>query len=208
MTATRLRFLYFDLGNVLLNYDPQRAARQIAGVAGIPPERVWQIVYETDIVLRYERGEVTTDAFHDFFCQQAGCRPDRGAFLFAASDVFEINAAIVPVVAHLRNAGWRLGILSNTNESHWGLIHSRFTFVRAYFQWYALSHELGAMKPAAKIYEAAAKLADLAAEAIFFVDDREENVAAAKEFGFDAVQYTSVPKLADDLRDRGIQFNY
>ena len=43
---------------------------------------------------------------------------------------------------------------------------------------------------------------------IFFVDDRPENVEGARQFGFDAIQYTAADALASALRDRGIQLNY
>ena len=43
MSSNRIRFLYFDLGNVLLTFDQRKAARQMADVAGITPEKVWEI---------------------------------------------------------------------------------------------------------------------------------------------------------------------
>jgi putative hydrolase of the HAD superfamily len=76
------------------------------------------------------------------------------------------------------------------------------------FQVFALSYELGACKPARKIFDGAAKLAGVAPSEIFFVDDVTENVTAAREAGFDAVLYTTTRQLASDLRARGLEFNY
>jgi lambda repressor-like predicted transcriptional regulator len=36
------KFIYFDLGNVLLFFDHQRATRKIAELTGLAPELVWQ----------------------------------------------------------------------------------------------------------------------------------------------------------------------
>jgi FMN phosphatase YigB (HAD superfamily) len=40
---------------------------------------------------------------------------------------------------------------------------------------------------------------------IFFVDDRADNVAAAREAGFDAVPYTDAQSLIETLAARGIE---
>jgi HAD superfamily hydrolase (TIGR01509 family) len=71
-----------------------------------------------------------------------------------------------------------------------------------------LSYELHAVKPERAIYEAAARLAGHEPNEIFFVDDRPENVAGAREAGFESVLYTDVPQFVADLRKHGFRFNY
>ncbi len=204
-----IRFIYFDLGNVLLNFDHHLACRQMGAVAGVPAEKVWEVVFEGDLELRYEAGEVSDREFYDIFCQQTDTRCDFDALLHAGSEIFTPNLSIFPVVASLHAVGYRLGILSNTCPGHWTYCHSgRYALITSAFDVYALSYELGACKPAAKIFEGAARLAGVAPEEIFFVDDVAKHVAAARAAGFDAVQYTTTPALAADLRKRGIAFNY
>lgn len=203
------RFIYFDLGNVLLFFDHHLAARQMAEVAGIPAERVWQVVFESDLAPRYESGEVDDRAFYEAFCRATDTRPDFDALLLAGSDIFTLNVSIVPVVAALRAAGYRLGILSNTSPAHWNYCTGgRYVILDREFDVHALSYEIGACKPDPKIYEAAAKLAGVPPEHIFFIDDVARNVAGAQAAGFDAVQYTATAALAAELRRRGLKFNY
>ncbi|MGE0755973.1 MAG: HAD-IA family hydrolase, partial [Pirellulaceae bacterium] len=110
---------------------------------------------------------------------------------------------------HLRRAGHRLGILSNTNEIHWRFVsQGRYTIIRDAFPVTALSYELRSMKPEPAIYQAAADLAGVAPGDIFYTDDRPENVAGALAAGFDAVQYESPVQLAADIRRRGVRWNY
>lgn len=71
-----------------------------------------------------------------------------------------------------------------------------------------MSYELKAMKPQAAIFQAAARLADVQPDEIFFCDDIAGHVAGARAVGIDAVQYTSTPELVAELRKRGIRFNY
>jgi FMN phosphatase YigB (HAD superfamily) len=109
----------------------------------------------------------------------------------------------------LQIANRRLGILSNTCTAHWRYcIDGRYPILNSAFDVYALSYELGAVKPAAKIFAGAAQLAGVAPEKIFFVDDIAGHVAGARAAGYEAVQYTSAPALAAELRQRGLDFNY
>jgi len=204
----QLRFLYFDLGNVVLRFSHQRAAEQMARVAGVSFERVWQVVFEDGLEWQLERGNITREEFHARFCDAVGARPDLGALEHAASDIFELNASLVGLVGHLRATGHRLGIFSNTSISHWEHCTRKFHLLNCVFDVYALSFQLRAMKPEAAAYARAAELAGVPAEGIFFTDDRADNVAAALAAGWDAVLYESVSQLNAELRRRGVVLNY
>ncbi len=202
-------FLYFDLGNVLLNFDHRLACRQMAEVSGVLPERVWEVVFENGLELRYEAGEVSDREFYDIFCRETLSRPDLDRLTWASSAIFEINAPILPIVAALDAAQYRLGILSNTCRPHWNYCSSgRYGIITRAFDIYALSYEIGACKPDARVYRAAAELAGVAPQEIFFADDIASHVTAACQAGFDSVIYTTPANLAGELRQRGLRFNY
>lgn len=203
------KFFYFDLGNVLLKFDHHLAARQMAEVAGVTEQLVWDRVFGTDLELRYEAGEIDDREFYEIFCSQTNSRPDFARLLRAGSVIFTPNTSIYPVVGALIAGGYRLGILSNTCPGHWSYCHGgQYSLLQKGFEIYALSYELGACKPSPKIFQAAAELAGVAPQEIFFVDDIPGHVAGAKAAGFDAVLYTTTAQLAADLRERGLEFNY
>jgi putative hydrolase of the HAD superfamily len=202
-------FIYFDLGNVLLNFSHRRAARQMAEVAGVSAEKVWQVVFEGGLEWRFELGEIDARQFYERFCEGTGTRPDYDALDQAGSAIFDYNLTMLPLVAHLERAGHRLGILSNTNESHWKYCASgRYATIPASFEITVLSYQVHAMKPDEKIYRIAAERAGLAPENIFYTDDRMENVEGALRAGFDAVHYTTTPALARELRRRGVESSF
>jgi len=203
------KFLYFDLGNVLLGFDHRRGAAQMAAVARISPEQVWEVVFEGDLQEQVECGQISSDEFYQLFCDRTNTRPDQAELALAGSDIFDINSYIVPLVGSLHMSNHRMGVLSNTCGDHWNLVtDGRFTIVNRMFDIFTLSHEVGAAKPDPLIYAAAADRAECLPTEIFFVDDLEPNVAAAKEAGFDAVLFESVDRLASDLRQRGLEFNF
>ncbi len=70
--------------------------------------------------------------------------------------MFQLNVPVIPIVAHLRAAGYRLGILSNTCEPHWEFVHGgRFAIIQKYFDPCILSYRVGASKPEQKIFQVA-----------------------------------------------------
>jgi HAD superfamily hydrolase (TIGR01509 family) len=203
------KFIYFDLGKVLLCFDRDRQFRQMADVAGITPEKVRELFFDSGLYVAYETGELTTQQVFDEFCTKAGVACDRADLELAANDIFWPNVPMIPVVGALWSAGHRLGILSNTCATHWEFIaDGRFRFLTCHFEQATLSYEVGAMKPDAKIYLAAAEKAGVAPNEILFTDDLEENVAGARQAGFDAVHYTSTATFVDELRSRGVEFSY
>ncbi|MHC4179710.1 MAG: HAD family hydrolase [Planctomycetota bacterium] len=202
------KFLYFDLGKVLVDFDVEQMFRQLGEVAGVDPARVEEVVFDAGLQQQYETGRISGSEFYEAFCRQTGTRPDYDALRRAGSEIFELKVSMLPVAAQLRQAGYRLGILSNTCESHWEFCTRRYRILSELFTVHALSYRIGVAKPEVAIFHAAAELAGVRPEEIFYVDDHAPHVAGARAAGFDAVQYTSTPQLAADLRSRGIQFNY
>ncbi|HEY2412139.1 MAG TPA: HAD family phosphatase [Pirellulaceae bacterium] len=205
----RPEFIYFDMGNVLIHFSHEKMAEQMAQVVGIEPQLAWRILFEDKRGLEwaYERGELQREQFYARFCEAAGASADSDVLDTAGSDIFAINAPTCGLASQLASAGYRLGICSNTTLSHWGHCVSHYRVLATAFTVYALSFELGAIKPDPVFYRAAAKLTGASPDRIFFADDRPENVAAAKSAGWDAVVYESAAQINEALRVRGVISN-
>ncbi len=200
-----IEFLYFDLGNVLLRFSHQLMCQQIATVLGAQTEQIRALLFDDGWLVELETGRVSGELLHQRLCQQFQSQatlPDLGR---AASDIFQLNYSIVPLVTTLADLGYPLGILSNTSRLHWEWVLARpYAFVSELFGHHVLSFEVGAMKPSPWIYQAAAEAAGVAPEKIFYTDDIPKNVEGAKAAGFDAVLYTETPELIAQLQQRGI----
>jgi HAD superfamily hydrolase (TIGR01549 family) len=176
------------------------------------PADVFELLYkgyrdQTGLHWAAERGDLSPAEFHARFCEVTGTQPDRVAFERAGNDIFWPNVSIAPLVAQLRGAGYRLGVLSNTSQAHWEFCRRRYRILEV-FQVYALSFAIGVMKPDPQIYAEAARLAGVAPQEILFTDDRPENVAGARQAGWDAVVFESATQLSRELHGRGILTNY
>ncbi len=173
------KFLYFDLGKVVVNFSVEQMLRQIGEVAGITADQVRGGLFNAALLHDHETGRLTSRQFYEAFCAATGTRPDFERLIAAAADIFELNLPVLPIVAQLRQAGYPMGILSNTCETHWEYCRRRYRIASEGFGVYALSYKIGAVKPDAEIFLAAAKMAGCRPEEIFFVDDIAGHVAGA-----------------------------
>ena len=112
---------------------------------------------------------------------------DLDDFLTACGDIFWLNEPTIPVVSQLAQLNIGLGILSNTCEAHWDFAMKRFLALPQLFPIRVTSFEAKSMKPDAKIYEVAVKKAGVLPSEIFFIDDKPENVQAAKDAGLSLI---------------------
>ena len=201
-------FLYFDLGKVLVDFSVERMCGQIAAVAGLEPAAVQAAIFGDGLQEQYECGRLTVGQFYELFCQRTGTRADFDALCQAGNDIFTLNGPLLPVVGHLAAAGYRLGILSNTCEGHWEHCRRRYRILSEDFSVYALSFRIGACKPAAAIFRAAAELAGCRPEQIFYVDDVAGHVAGRPGRRLRRRAVHDARGAGRRAAQRGIEFNY
>lgn len=205
---TQVKFIYFDLGKVIFEFDHQIACRRIAERSGLTSEAVFKAVFESGLEVKYETGLVDCDKFYQEFSQTTSANISKSEFLDAIADVFEPNRKIFGLIAQLRARNFPIGILSNTCPAHWNFVFDRYAILNKFFPITILSYEVNSMKPDSVIYQRAIESSGCEASSCFFVDDKQENVDGAVKAGMDAVLYTSVRQLVADLEVRGIEINY
>ncbi len=205
--ARKPTLIVFDLGNVLFHFDHARICTQLSELTGVPVGDIGGFIETQDLIHRMELGNVQLREVYTEFCQSFSVSPEIDSVELAASDIFQLNFWMVPLMGKLALANHRLAILSNTCQPHWDFLVERYCFLSKLFSLIALSYELHLMKPDPKIYHSVAELAGVDPEEIFFTDDREENVEAARMAGWQAVVFQNEQQVAEELRSRDVNFN-
>lgn len=205
---TEIRFVYFDLGNVLVAFDPAVACARVAELFDVSPSDVDRAMYASGLQRRFEQGELSGPVFAETLRGHFGCceaKVPTAHLLDAASEMFTPIDPMAECLRRVRRCGRRVGILSNTCEAHWDWItRQAYPLLREPFHAEILSYQVGAMKPDPEIYEAAERAAGVAPEEILFLDDRAENVAAARHRGWHAVTCLGGEQAAQAIRDSGL----
>ncbi|MFC6644106.1 HAD family hydrolase [Granulicella cerasi] len=118
------------------------------------------------------------------------------------------NEPMITWAQSLQLAGIRTGILSNIGDAMEDGLLSHLPWLHR-FDHHTFSHRLRIAKPEREIYRHAAEGLGAPPSSILFIDDREENIAAAREAGMVAIRYTdheafvremSAPGLAELLK--------
>ena len=187
-----IEFVYFDLGNILLSFDPLLACRGLGRVMGATTIEGRQALYDSGLEEEYEHGRLTSAEFAERLREFFGASPSGASdreILDSVSNMFVAIDSMEGVLQSVRDSGRRVGLLSNTCHAHWDWIQrAKFPVLDFLFDATVLSFEVGSMKPAPEIYQAAEQAAGVPTDRILFLDDRHENVEAAKSFGWNAVQ--------------------
>ncbi len=205
---SRIAFVYFDLGNVLARFSVDRACRNLAARWPVSPEEVRRVIWTEKVQDRFEHGFEDDESFATIVRNGLGLHVDEcptDELLDLLSDMFDPIVEMESVVHDVRESGCKLGILSNTCNAHWRwLMRASYPSLGGRFDVVVLSYEEGVMKPHAKIYELAELKAAVLPEQILFFDDREENVQAAKDAGWDAHLFIDAAGAREVLKSRGV----
>jgi len=198
-----IRCIIFDMGKVLVHFSHDRMFAAMGEVCGATGHQIREWLWDSGLQARFERGEIDAAAVRDELERRAGCEIDEEALMQAASDIFTLNQPLLPVLDRLRQAGYRLVVLSNTCPPHVEWITRHFDVLQR-FDERVFSYEVGVMKPDAAIYREAVAVAGCAAEECFFVDDLAENVEAARAEGLLGTEFIGVEPLQAALVRVGV----
>jgi putative hydrolase of the HAD superfamily len=193
--------LLLDLGKVLVDFDFTRFGRRIALLTGLDVEAVRAALGAEDLPARYECGFVSDADFHGEVCRRMAKQVPWGEFSEAWNSIFHAEPMVpAELVADLARRA-DLWLVSNTNRIHFEFLRRRFPMLGC-FRGYILSHEIGAMKPDARIFAEALCRSGALPDDALFVDDQEANVAAARALGIAAFRFVDGEQFEAELRLR------
>ena len=195
--------MVFDLGGVLIDWDPRYLYRNIFStekemnyflVEICTPE--WnreldrgRTFAEATVSLkkRYPRYTVEIEAYRVRWPEMLG-GPIQGT---------------VEILRELRDQDYALYALTNFSAEAFPVARSRYEFLE-YFDDIVVSGEIGLIKPEPEIYTHLIECTGLDPATALFIDDLPENVAAAEKAGFTGMVFRNAAGLREDLYYRGI----
>ena len=197
------RALLFDLGNVLVAFDFTRGYRALEGVCPHPAEEIPARIAASGLVPPYERGEVSSEAFYLQLCRLLDLPVSYDQFCALWSTIFLPDPIVSEDLLISLHRRYRMVLISNTNDIHFRVIQANYPLI-GHFDAMVLSHQVGAMKPADRIYQEAIRQAACRPEECFYTDDVPEFVEGGRRNGLDAVRFTGQADLERELQRRGI----
>ena len=127
-----------------------------------------------------------------------GHRPEMHRFSEIYFDALEPNQPMIELMRGLRSRGMRMALLTN-NVREWEPLWRSMLPVDEIFELVVDSAFVGCRKPEPEIYEITLERLGLAAERCLFVDDVEDNCAAAGRLGMTAVHFRDNEQAIADI---------
>ncbi len=106
------------------------------------------------------------------------------------------------LVKRLRG-NYNVALVTNDNSETFPVFEKKFGLSKL-FQGQVVSGRVGARKPDPKIFSYLLQTFNARSEKTIFIDDKQENVEAAKRLGLGAIHFVSFPGLIKDLRSFGV----
>lgn len=193
----------FDLGGVLLDWDPRYLYRQLftdpdemADFLARICTSEWHRAHDLGVDTRQSCVRLARQ--HPRYADMIMAWADRGEEMIAG----QIEGT-VQILAELRSAGLPCFALSNMEPDTYLIRRDRFAFM-SWFDGCVISGIEGVAKPDRQIFEILLDRHGLDPRRTVFVDDAPRNVAAARDIGIEALRFVSPEELRRELRRLGL----
>ncbi len=204
-SKTSFRCIFFDLGGVCVTVDPGPAVKDLAFMSRRSEAEVYDAIFKSGLIDRFERGEITGQQFHKIVRHKLAIHPTFARFKTLWSGIPGPAYGMDDILARLK-LDWKLFAVSNTNEIHFPFIALTNPIVR-HFSGFFLSYELGHLKPEPEFYSQAIDRSGFAPDEILYIDDRPDFVEAGQAHGLHGLVFTGAWPLQEWFMDRGVEFS-
>jgi 2-haloacid dehalogenase len=202
--ALRREIVIFDLGGVLIDWDPRHLYRRLFAGDLVAMEDFLATVCTEEWNEQQDAGR----SFAEAEAEAVVRHPDKRDLIVAWARHFDemIPGAIegtVAILAELRARGVSLYALTNWSAETFPSQRQRFEFL-SWFAGIVVSGEEKLIKPDPRIYQRLLERYDIAPVRAVYIDDVPANAAAAAALGIHGVHFTSPAQLYTELRALGL----
>lgn len=200
----KIKHIVFDIGNVLVLWDPRNLYERLIPDA---QQREWFLatVCTVDWNLEQDRGRSWEEGealLVDKFPEHADLI--RAFRKYWIEMIPGCNDGTVAAMERLIAMGHDVTLLTNFNKDTYKECTAKYPFLDT-ARGVTVSGLVGVVKPDPEIYRLHAESFGLDNEAILFFDDRPANVQGAKAVGWNAEVYVDTPIFEEALRTYGIE---
>ena len=197
-----VKVIIFDLGNTLIRFDHNISAKKLANLFHLDSEKVRSLFFDSEFTRDFEKGLVSPKVFYSKVTEFLNIKIPFNDFVSIWNDIFWEDKEACEIARQLKSR-YRLFLLSNVNRLHFDYVEKKFDIIKI-FDEVILSFAVGAMKPERKIFEDAVRRAGGDKFHVLYIDDREDLIKEANEFGIESIRYQGAEKLKENLKERGI----
>ena len=195
-----IKAIVFDIGGVIVTDALRRMAKDLSEKHNLSFELLDREIHRE--WTKYKLDEITVDKFWGNFIERTGIPESVEELKKIALAEIKIIPGTIGVIKKLKK-NYRLAIVSNC--THEWAARDKELFDFGLFEVVVFSQETGLCKPHKEIFMHCLEKMGLKADECVFVDNKGNNVDAAKEYGFQAVQFEDAFHLEQELKNLGVE---
>jgi putative hydrolase of the HAD superfamily len=200
-----LRAVVFDYGKVLTGPPDPDAHAALLRITGLPAAR-FESLYWADRHA-YDEGKLNGIALWQKIARDGGLTLSQDKIeelnLWDARMWTTENLPMLDWQKQLKERGLLTAILSNIGDNVLAGVEREFDWIHR-FDVLVWSYQLGIAKPDPAIYRHVLKELGTQPGETLFLDDKLVNVEAARALGIQALQFSTVERLREDLIAQGL----
>lgn len=201
---TGITAVVFDLGGVLVDWNPRHLYRRLFGEDVEGMERFLAEVVSPEWNARQDAGRSWDEAT----AEAIASHPEHAALIRAYSERWEemLGEALtdsVVILDELRSTRLRLFALTNWSQYTFHYALARFPLLQ-WFEDIVVSGREGMAKPDLSIFRLLLSRFGIEASRSVFIDDALKNVEAASLLGFRTIHFCNALQLRRDLASLGL----
>jgi putative hydrolase of the HAD superfamily len=194
----QINTLIFDIGNVLVDFRWKEYLED-CGYTGETLQRVSRATVMNLLWVRWNRGDIEVEEMIEQCCKQEPEAEKEIRRLFQNLNClvkeYDYSEGFIRL---LKRNGYKIYVLSNYPKYFFELDKDHFRFL-PYMDGGVISYEINRNKPEPEIYETLINKYHINPKEAVFLDDLEENLAAAEPFGFHTIQVKSYDQMLQEL---------
>ncbi|MFJ3988361.1 HAD family hydrolase [Streptomyces sp. NPDC090032] len=200
--STPISAVLFDFGGVLTT-SVYEAFEALGRALGVDPRLPLRLLAKDErvgaLLVDHEEGRIGQREFEDGFAERLrahGADAQGPGLLSLMQTELRPDRAMLDLVTEVRNAGHRVGLLSNSlgDDCYAGFdLESMFDAV-------VISGEIGVRKPSRRAYAIACERLGTEPAETVMVDDLEHNIVAARRAGLAGIVHREATATAQELR--------
>lgn len=201
-----IKLFVFDLGNVILPFEHHQIAVKLHEASLIKdrftPDDIFRYLFDHQkgFVNAYEEGLISSSDFFKNLKEKYKLELEPEDFKEIWNDIFEEDAGVSEIILYLKEKGYPIFLLSNTNELHFSYVMERYPIIHHFDEW-ILSFEVGAKKPQEKIYDVIFERRSLERHEVLYIDDIPDYIRAAAGYGIPGIVFREAADIWKVIRE-------
>jgi putative hydrolase of the HAD superfamily len=192
--------IVFDVGNVLVRWDPQGIIDHVFP-EHTSPHQLMLNIFKDQTWYDLNLGSINEREAIYRYHQQLGIDATQLEYLLqTVKESLSLISGSVELLERLYNKPYNLYALTDNTVEIMAYLKNKYSFWPL-FKGIVVSAEIGYLKPSKEIYHYLLEHHKLQAHETVFIDDVSANVEGAKAIGIEAIQFTHIKECIEALRD-------